>query len=332
MKFLSIFFLIGWAFWAGTAEPEALPKQKLSEYGFFAAPLAQLQPTASVTPYSVNAPLFSDYGEKSRFYYLPTGGQVRALPDSVFVFPEGAVLIKHFFCHENQKTRLLETRLLILEKKGWKGLTYVWDAAQSDATLEVAGATLTVPHPTANKLIDYYVPNLNQCKGCHAGSDGKMQPIGLVARQLNRPLGSAHASVNQLTALFAVPDSALAAFPKMADYSDAKIDLEARARAYLDGNCGYCHRHDGAANTSGLFLDIGQTNPEAIGVNKAPVAAGRGTGDRKFGIVPGKPDESILLFRMESDDPGIRMPEIGRSLAHREGVELIREWIKKMPH
>jgi len=60
------------------------------------------------------------------------------------------------------------------------------------------------------------------------------------------------------------------------------------------------------------------------------VAAGRGSGDRKYGIVPGKPNESILVYRMESDDPGIRMPELGRQLEHIEGVDLIKAWIKAM--
>ena len=40
--------------------------------------------------------------------------------------------------------------------------------------------------------------------------------------------------------------------------------------------------------------------------------------------------ESILVFRMESDDPGIRMPELGRQLAHKEGLEIIKNWIRKM--
>lgn len=79
-----------------------------------------------------------------------------------------------------------------------------------------------------------------------------------------------------------------------------------------------------------MFLDVFENDPERLGVNKTPVAAGRGSGDRKFGIVPGKPSESILVFRMESDDTGIRMPELGRQLAHKEGLELIKAWIKEM--
>ena len=60
-------------------------------------------------------------------------------------------------------------------------------------------------------------------------------------------------------------------------------------------------------------------------------AAGRGAGTRDFDIVPGAPDASILLYRMESTDPGIAMPELGRATVHKEGVALVRQWIESMP-
>ena len=48
-------------------------------------------------------------------------------------------------------------------------------------------------------------------------------------------------------------------------------------------------------------------------------------------IVPGKPDESILPFRLASTEGGVMMPELGRSTVHQEGVQLIRDWIASMP-
>ena len=68
-----------------------------------------------------------------------------------------------------------------------------------------------------------------------------------------------------------------------------------------------------------------------FGFWKAPVAAGKGSGGRKYDIVPGRPDESILLFRMESQDPGILMPSVGRTLVHTEAVAMVREWIQGLP-
>ena len=63
---------------------------------------------------------------------------------------------------------------------------------------------------------------------------------------------------------------------------------------------------------------------------KAPVATGRGSGGLQYDIVPGQPDASILVYRMISTEPEIRMPELGRNLVHDEGVALIREWITAM--
>jgi hypothetical protein len=63
---------------------------------------------------------------------------------------------------------------------------------------------------------------------------------------------------------------------------------------------------------------------------KTPVAAGRGSGNLSYDIVPGKPEESILAYRMHSSDPGIMMPELGRRLSHKEGVDLIKNWIKSL--
>ena len=57
------------------------------------------------------------------------------------------------------------------------------------------------------------------------------------------------------------------------------------------------------------------------------MAVGRGSGDRPYDIYPGRPDDSILVYRMAHSDPAIAMPELGRSTVHREGVELVRDWI-----
>ena len=67
-----------------------------------------------------------------------------------------------------------------------------------------------------------------------------------------------------------------------------------------------------------------------LGLCKPPVAAGQGTGDRLFDIVPGQPDQSILLYRMQSVKPNEMMPEIGRTTAHAEGVALVGSWIAAM--
>jgi uncharacterized repeat protein (TIGR03806 family) len=312
-----------------------VPRQRLSEYGFFATPLSALQPVPGVLPYAVNAPLFSDYAEKARFIALPAGERMVFREQGPFDFPVGSALIKNFFyyCDFRQPEkgrRIVETRLLVREERGWRALTYVWNPEQTDAWLEMAGAEVPVEWTTAEgkrRKLNYSVPNLNQCKGCHA-SAGQLVPIGVEARQLKRS-----GQLEQWAALGRLQvssASALSAVEALTDYEDAAFPIDSRARAYLHANCAHCHHAQGSAANSGLFLEATQSHPTHLGIYKAPVAAGRGSGNRKYSIVPGKPQESILLYRMEADDPAIRMPELGRQLPHREGIELIRQWIRHL--
>jgi hypothetical protein len=80
---------------------------------------------------------------------------------------------------------------------------------------------------------------------------------------------------------------------------------------------------DGSASNSGLWLTLEETSPTRLGLKKHPTAAGRGSGDRRYVIAPGHPEDSILAFRMASTEPGIAMPELGRTLPDPVGVELI---------
>lgn len=331
---------------------EVAPKPRLSDYAFFMGSLSDLSPAPNVFPYEVNAPLFSDYAEKARFVFLPEGQKMEYDAEQAFVFRKGAVIIKNFFYWNDARAfekgrRIVETRLLIREENGWKALEYVWNAEQADAFLEVAGASFPVSwvdEKGKRQSIEYIAPNLNQCKGCHS-YDGQFVPIGMTARQLNREENNE----NQLLAWqkserLALPENFDPnTAPRLTDYRisitnqpvnqlpvNPSTNYQSAARAYLDANCAHCHNPHGPASTSGMFLEIWQTDLEKLGVGKPPVAAGRGSGNRRFGIVPGKPSESILVYRMESDDPGVRMPELGRQLPHREGIEIIKEWIRKM--
>jgi uncharacterized repeat protein (TIGR03806 family) len=322
-------------------KPLCEKKEKLSDYNFFTGRLADLQPAASVIPYEINMALFSNYAEKLRFIRLPDGMQASYSDDGVLDLPNGTVIIKNFFYENDFRKpghgrRILETRLLVHEEKGWIAYPYVWNEEQTDAYFDVAGDVKKVSYiNTAGKRIsiDYIIPNKNQCKGCHLRNN-KMTPIGPTAMQLNKDYNYSSGKQNQLTywqqhgLLKGLP--ALDSVGKYASLEDKSQSLDSRARAYLDVNCGTCHHPQGPANASGLFLHYNQDASVEMGIMKSPVAAGRGAGKNSFDIVPGKPHKSILSFRMQTNDPGIAMPELGREQVHKEGVTLIKEWIKKM--
>ena len=316
------------------------PKETLSEYGFFKGKLSNLDPVESVVPYSVNTPLFSNYAEKARFVQIPEGSRVKYNDSASLEFPEGTFLIKNFyypndFRKPEKGRRIIETRLLLRDVSGWQAYPYIWNEEQTEAYYDPAGETIEVKFVNASgKKIStpYVIPNKNQCKGCHNSND-TFSPIGTSARQLNGEVdypktGRKNQLVHwqELGMLDVIPSDV----PKLAVWNDETTgDINERARAYLDANCGHCHSRSGPANTSGLFLNITENDPGHLGVHKAPVAAGRGAGDLQYDIVPGDPGKSILLFRMNTTDPAIAMPEIGRELVHTEGIELIEEWIRK---
>jgi hypothetical protein len=54
-------------------------------------------------------------------------------------------------------------------------------------------------------------------------------------------------------------------------------------------------------------------------------------GDANVDIVPGDPDNSILLCRINSATPGEMMAPLGRSLVDENGYDVIRQWITDLP-
>ena len=336
----------------------------LSEWRVLKVEDGRLTLNQDVVPYDLNTPLFSDYAHKLRTVWMPVGKSARYDAQDAFDFPVGTVISKTFYyplpaggkwdgksvartdpaqdsLHDGaldlSKVRLIETRLLVRREAGWEAIPYVWNEAQTEATLKRAGAMIAlelVDVDGSRETVDYQVPDQNQCASCHA-TDNKtraLHPIGPKARHLNRDFAYADGGDNQLAHLSRIgyltgaPDPRQA--PRNADSQDAAhATLEDRARAYLDVNCGHCHSPTGPAITSGMWLDASVSDRLKLGFCKQPVAAGKGTGNRLYDIAPGHADASVLVFRMDSDDPSVMMPELGRSVVHREGLQLIRQWI-----
>lgn len=305
----------------------------LSEWNLFQSPMSKLKPAGGRSfTYTINAPLFSDYAQKERFIMLPDEGVIAYDETEVVGLPEQAILVKNFYYSKDLRfpergRRLMETRLLIHEAEGWEALVYQWEEDQSDARRILLGARVPVEWTdTEGRLqrINYTIPSQPQCKSCHDRS-GKMSPIGPVIRQLNK-----NDQLNQWAekGFIEIPEGA--EIPKIVDYTDQNASLDHRARAWMEVNCAHCHRKEGPAKNSGLYLLASQRDPYRLGVNKPPIAAGKGSGGLKYSIVPGDPDRSILVHRIESLEPGEMMPELGRQMMHTEGVALIRAWIEAM--
>jgi uncharacterized repeat protein (TIGR03806 family) len=339
----------------------------LSAYNLFAD---ITNPTTGINgdkslPYALSTQLFTDYASKYRFAVMPSDSSATYTENETFEMPVGTVLIKTFSLPTDTSVRgfenetLVETRLLIHRENGWVALPYVWDETGSDATLKKFGLTIadtTLTHKGDELTFDYIVPATSDCKQCHQLEEldtngnpiegtGKFAPIGPKARLLNYSYSYADGDDNQLTKwveknmLTGVPTD-LSSIASIPNYTDDDADsltplsteaLTVMAKGYLDINCAHCHRPEGSASNTGFHVEFWRdfaTEQTKHGVCKQPIAfAGEGLG---YDIEPGDPEMSIVYERVNSKDPKVRMPEIGRSTIHIEGVALIKEWITRL--
>lgn len=336
---------------------------RLSDWQLFTVHGNELVPSESSMVFSPNNQLFTDYAHKLRTLWIPTGLEAVIIEDEID-YPVGTILSKTFYYPRISSTQLLqsadvglntvnlsenqliETRLLVRKQEGWDAFPYVWNEEQSEAFLRIAGASASISlsqkakdgdlsDSEASRNFTYFVPNENQCSGCHitVHPDGDIHPLGAIFSQLNYPISSSTSQLESQLNEMQARGWLLNLVPKVAkdSWENSTVPLNDRALAYLNIHCGHCHNSKGAADTSGLILDGSQTLPINMGVCKPPVAAGGGAGDLLYSIVPGQPEQSILLYRMQSTELDEMMPELGRSLIHAEGVELISRWISEMP-
>jgi len=317
---------------------EPFPK-KLSAWRLFTQTQGKLKPNERVLPFDLNTPLFSDYASKYRFVWMPAGTSADYREEGVLEFPVGTIFAKSFAFPVDGRSgeeRLIETRLLVRTKSAWIPLPYVWNRGQTEATLQI------VPDPVAIHYADaagrvrdftYQIPNTNECHECH-DNNKSLQPIGPKARNLNREYSYADGSDNQLVRwqrvgyLRGLAPAPLRAAEAIWD-DPGSGTLEERARAYLDSNCAHCHQPGGQAGYTGTDFRLKRSDLAGLGGCKRPNSAGD-VGRLTYDLVPGAPEESILIYRLESSAPKISMPQIGRAVVHEEGLKLLREWVASL--
>ena len=313
---------------------------KLSEYNIFDGDQHNLKTTEKFTPYDLITPLFSDYSWKHRSIYVPNGEYVEYHNTETFKFPIGTIISKTFYYPKDfndleKGISLKETRILIHKESGWIALPYIWNEDETEAYLEITGGIKKakwIDYNGKTQNIDYIIPNMNQCKGCHVNNNKEMFPIGPKARNINSDYNYGDEIENQIVKWkrlgYLTNHPPIENIDKVAKWNDVESGLVSkRARSWLDINCAHCHNLNGPANNTGLLLDYYQTDKKSLGFFKTPVAAGRGSGSLKYDIYPGYPEKSIMVYRFNSTEPGIMMPELGRTMIHHEGLELIKEWI-----
>lgn len=317
-----------------------VPYPKLSDYNFFDGSLADQVPVYGVLPYEPITPLFSDYAHKKRFVWMPNGVKAEYVGDSDLLnFPIGSVLIKTFFYENVQPdnvTQIIETRLLIKKVDGWIIADYVWNEGQNQAILDTSGNGGFVPlqfiENGVTKDVNYRIPGNSECFTCHK-SNFEIAPIGMKPQSLNSDYGYADGAQNQLAKWIEqgyLESNVPSDIVTVVDWTDTSKSLNLRVRSYLDINCTSCHSDEGHCNYRAPRFSFELTeDPANMGVcvsADTPIPGFEGANI----VTPGDPGNSILHFRLSSVEEQYRMPLLGRTLQHVEGVALIEEWINSL--
>ncbi|MBL4664156.1 MAG: cadherin-like domain-containing protein [Flavobacteriaceae bacterium] len=317
-----------------------VPYPKLTDYNFFDGALDNQEPVYGVLPFEPITPLFTDYVHKKRYVWMPNGVKAEYIGDSDLLnFPTGSVLIKNFFYNNVQPanvTQIIETRLLIKKEDGWVLANYIWNEGQNEAFLDATGNGGFVPiqwiENGETKNVNYRIPSSSECFTCHK-ANFVSAPIGLKPQSLNSHYDYTDGGQNQLAKWVEqgyLESNVPSDIVTVVDWTDTSKSLNLRVRSYLDINCNSCHSDDGHCNYRAPRFSFELTeDPANLGVcvtSDTPIPGLEGANI----ITPGDPDNSVLLFRLKSIEEQYRMPLLGRTLQHVEGVALIEEWINSL--
>ena len=312
--------------------PDRLP-DRLSETGLY------LPGTLTVDPrnraFSPQYPLWTDGARKARWIRLPAGSRIVARDADAWEFPVGTRLWKEFAFDG----RRVETRMLWrATAAGWTYASYVWNDAQTEATLAPADGQADVVEVAPGRR--HSVPSRQDCRACH--ENGGSNVLGFSALQLSpdRDAGAPHGEALQpgmITLRTLVDEHLIDAAPGLFARAP-RIPGDARTRSalgYLSANCGHCHNPQSTAATVRFPLRM-PAYASAAQVDEVidGLAARTTKWDLPHSVPgttsvlkPGVPDLSALVVRMRSRRPSSQMPPLGTTVADRDAIDLVSAWI-----
>jgi hypothetical protein len=282
-------------------------------------------------PFSPQYPLWTDGAGKARWIQLPPGGRIVARDADTWEFPAGTRLWKEFAFG----ARKVETRMLWRTDAGtWLYASYVWNDAQTDATLAPDAGVPDVAEVAPGKR--HAIPSRDDCRTCH--ENGTSNVLGFTALQLStdRDPGAPHAEPLQpdMITLQTLVDERLIDAPASMFARPPRIPGDARTRStlgYLSANCGHCHNPQSTAASVRFPLRMPAYASAADVEATVDALAARTTNwdlphtppGTTSTIQPGAPDLSALFVRMRSRRPSSQMPPLGTTVADRQAIDLV---------
>jgi len=250
-------------------------------------------------------PQWVDGAIGERFVSLPADTTMSTKPDGRLELPPGSVAMRTL----RDDGRPLETQLLYRRTDGvWAAFAYVWNAEGTEATLATGATTVRTRSGREHRVVDRAA-----CLACHNQEAGVT--IGLEAAQLDREFSYADRPGNPLLTLehlgmlsAPIAKEAYAALPILGGYDT----VERRARAYLHGNCAFCH---GDPKKLDLRFSLALFDTRAC------------DGKR---VIPGNTSASTVATLMRATD-ATRMPPFSSALPHDAAITVVEDWIRSTP-
>jgi glucose/arabinose dehydrogenase len=307
----------------------------LSETGLFSSVRA-LSPAPGVEAYAINAPAWHDGAVAERWLALP--GTRAAEPNGTsnltvrawltWTLPNGTALAQTLTlpASDGKPPRRLETRVLLKQENDWSAYSYVWNEAQDDAVLAPKDGTQLA---LADR--EWRVPSRSDCLACH--SRAANFALSLTSAQLHRDVLHGGAARNQVAVFIErgllraeEPD---ADAPRLVDPYAPGAPLDERVRSYFATNCAHCHIPNGGGNSTMDLTPWVDPRRQHL-VDAVPEHGNFGLSDARL-ISPGNRAPSVLPTRMAlRGNPG-QMPPLGTTLPDTAAIQLISEWLQKLP-
>jgi len=205
---------------------------------------------------------------------------------------------------------------------GFKGYTYRWNDAETEATLLAGAATrrLAITTATGDETFNYYYPSTGDCNRCHVPAAGGA--LGFTTPQLNKGDQLRRLAT---TVLEGVPAD-VSALPKIVDPTSTTATVEAKARAYLHVQCANCHNEDTGTAQGNFDLRYDIPLASARLCDEPPLAGDLGIPGAKI-VKAGDSAKSLLWVRTHSLEKLVRMPPLGTSRRDPTGSAVIKAWI-----
>ncbi len=320
---------------AGSGEDPSFP-DTLTQTGAFES-LQTLQPASGILPYEPNVSFWSDYASKRRWVSVPDD-TIQFAEDNPWTFPTGTVWIKHFELEMergNPDSRVrVETRFLVKTPTSVYGISYQWNESQTEAFLvgsEGANIDYAITQNGEETTQSWRIPSRQECLQCHTAVAG--YALSFNTRQLNRTITADEIEQNALSyfseiGILDTPIENPASLPALVALDDETATFRERSRSYLAANCVSCHQPGGAApNNWDARPHLALENTGLIG---GGVVDDRGNTNRRL-VVPGSPELSVLLSRVQGAHGYQRMPQIGSNELDNLAIELLSAWISSTP-